>query len=264
MSWEGAVSWLREQADQQALVRACFFDDPLIDAAQRYRASTEWQAMRKLLPLLPARVLDLGAGRGIVCYALASDAYDVTALEPDPSHLVGAGAIRSLAADAGLAIKVVEEWGEELPFNGASFDLVICRQVLHHARDLGQLCRQIARVLKPGGRLIATREHVLSRPEDLSIFLARHPLQSRYGGEHAYCLAEYENSIRRAGLCLKQTFNPLESDINMFPSTVSDYRNALARRLHIPKWLVPQRLIRWIGARSDAPGRLYSFVAVKQ
>lgn len=263
MSWEEAVVWLRGQSGQEALVRDCFFDDPLVDAARRYRASSEWRATREFLVASPARALDLGAGRGIVSYALAMDGFEVTALEPDPSPLVGANAIRELARDAGLAIEVVEEWGEALPFLDSAFDLVICRQVLHHARDLGQLCRQIARVLKPGGRLIATREHVISRREDLPVFLAEHPLQSLYGGENAYFQSEYEDCIRDAGLRLKRSLNPAESDINLFPKTADDYRAELARRSHIPRRLVLPQLVRWLGKRSNTPGRLYSFIAEK-
>ena len=45
------------------------------------------------------QALDVGAGRGIASYALAREGFTVTVLEPDDSHLVGAGAIRSLAEE---------------------------------------------------------------------------------------------------------------------------------------------------------------------
>src|SRR5215475_2584404 len=171
LSWEEAVCWLRDQADQQELVRACYYDDPLLDAARRFAASDEWAATCSYLPRIPAgTALDLGAGRGIASFALAQDGWRVLALEPDPSELVGAGAIRSLAAQTGLPITVVERFGEELPFERDSFDLVYGRQVLHHAQNLPQLCREVWRVLKPNGLFIATREHVISWKSDLSIF----------------------------------------------------------------------------------------------
>ena len=37
MTWEQAVQWLREQPDMQGLVQACYFDDPLAQAAERPR-----------------------------------------------------------------------------------------------------------------------------------------------------------------------------------------------------------------------------------
>ncbi len=262
-SWEEAVVWLRGQPDQQELVRACFYDDPLRAAAERYYASTEWQAIRALIAGKHGTALDLGAGRGISSYALARDGWRVSALEPDPSNVVGAGAIRALAQDAKLDIQVEQNWGESLPYPDATFDLVHGRQVLHHARDLKQLCCEAARVLKPGGIFIATREHVISKKEDLPEFLAAHPLHHLYGGEQAYLLDEYLEAIRSSGLVLTKVLNPYQSNINLYPETVSSLKQSFAGRLHCPAILIPNFLITMLGARSNAPGRLYSFVARK-
>jgi SAM-dependent methyltransferase len=263
MSWEEAVGWLRAQPEQKALVEACFFDDPLLASAERFHASTEWRATRELMGPARGAALDVGAGRGIASYALARDGFAVSALEPDPSDLVGAGAIRALSAESGLPIAVEQQWGESLPFATDSFDLVLCRQVLHHARDLKAFCREVARVLKPGGRVIATREHVLSSMEDLPVFLASHPLHALYGGEHAFLLSDYHDALTGAGLKLTKSLNPLTSDINLFPMTREDHRDILARRFRVPRWLVTDMVMRWVGERMTFPGRLYSFVAVK-
>jgi len=67
------------------------------------------------------------------------------------SAFADAGAIRSLCRETNLDVNVVQEWGERLPFPDSSFDLVYCRQSLHHARDLPRLCREIGRVLRDGG-----------------------------------------------------------------------------------------------------------------
>jgi SAM-dependent methyltransferase len=264
MTWEAAVETLRRDPAQRELVQACFYDDPLSEAADRYWRSSEWAAIRPLLPTPPGAALDIGAGRGIAAYAFARDGWRATALEPDPSAIVGAGAIRALAAETGQAIEVVEEWGESLPFDTARFDAVHCRAVLHHARDLPALCREVARVLKPGGRFIATREHVVSRHEDIPAFQAAHPLHALYGGEYAYRVDEYLSAIRDAGMAVDQVLNPLESDINVFPTTTEEIKRNWARKLHLPiAPLIPDAALRWRGARQDAPGRLYTFVARK-
>jgi SAM-dependent methyltransferase len=264
ISWESAVEWLRGQPERADLVRACFFDDPLAAAAARYAASDEWAAVRRIIGGGRGRALDLAAGRGIAAFALARDGWNVTAVEPDPSHVVGAGAIRSLAEETGTAINVVQEWGERLPFEDASFDLVHCRQGLHHARDLPAMCREIARVLRPGGMFIATREHVISRREDLGAFLASHPLHHLYGGENAFLLSDYTQAIEDAGLQLRQILNPFASEINIFPMSYRELRQAIARQYRCP-WpsLIPDAALRWLGARSQSPGRLYSFAAIK-
>ena len=260
MNWEQAVAWLREQPDQQELVRACFYDDPLPEAARRYHACAEWQAVRRLLPATPGSVLDLGAGRGIAAYSLARDGWTVTALEPDPSPLVGGGAIRELARESGLHLTVVEQWGERLPFADASFDAVHARQVLHHARDLDRLCGEIARVLRPGGAFVATREHVVDREEDLPAFFASHPLHRLYGGENAFPLARYRQALARAGLTVDGVLSPWESDINLYPLTLDDIRQRLAQASGFPfPRLIPNWLLHWKSRRASSPGRLYTF-----
>lgn len=263
LTWEEAVVWLRGQPDRLDLVRACFYDDPLIEAARRYHAGTEWRAVRALLPAAGGSALDVGAGRGISSYALAREGWRVTALEPDPSDLVGAGAIRALAREAGLAIEVRESPGESLPFPDGAFDLVHGRQILHHARDLTRFCTEVERVLKPGGAFLFTREHVISKNEDLSEFLAGHPLHRLYGGERAYPLDDYRRSLESGGLTLTAVFNPYQSDINLYPETRSGLRRRIAGRLRLPAAVVPQALLGLLGAVSDTPGRLYTFVGKK-
>jgi SAM-dependent methyltransferase len=265
MNWEGAVLWLRNQPDQAELVRACFYDDPLIDAARRFHASGEWHAVRELLPRKPGRALDVGAGRGISSYSLAREGWQVTALEPDPSPVVGAEAIRMLARESALDIDVVREWGERLPFADASFDLVYCRQSLHHARDLSRLCAEIGRVLCDGGTFVDTREHVISRPEDLPKFLESHPLHHLYGGENAYMLGQYTSAIESAGIHLRQVLNPLQSDINLFPETRAGVKRRIASRLAFPfPGMIPDFLLGILGGFLNAPGRLYSFAGTRR
>lgn len=265
MTWEDAVVSLRNRPDQAELVRACYYDDPLIEAARRYHASLEWQALRKLLPARRGAALDIGSGRGISAFAFASDGYRTSALEPDPSAIVGAAAIRRLAVEGGLDIDVHETWGEVLPFDDAAFDVVHCRAVMHHARNLNDFVHQVGRVLKRGGMFIGAREHVVSRHEDIPAFQAAHPLHALYGGEYAYRIDEYKTAITEAGLKLTACLNPLASEVNIAPATRNEVKKRLASRLGIPALakLIPDRMLAARGALSGTPGRLYTFVATK-
>jgi SAM-dependent methyltransferase len=265
-TWEEAVLWLRAQPDQAELVRACFYDDPLIEAAERYYATSEWDAVRRLLGQgAGRRALDVGAGRGISSYALARDGWQVTALEPDPSAVVGTRAIEQLSAAAHVPIAVVQEWGEALPFPDSSFDLVYGREVLHHARDLPTLCAEMARVLAPGGTFLATREHVIFRDADLAVFLAQHPLHWLYGGEHAYRLREYKAAIRRGGIRLTRVINPWASAVNLYPRSIDEIARLIHARLpFVPVALMTPSLLGRIGGLLRSPGTAYSFVGVKE
>lgn len=275
-TWEEAVSWLRSQPEKRQLVLDAYYDDPLEEAARRFWRSGEWHSTRALLPgRKGGAALDIGAGRGIASYALAKDGWHVTALEPDPSDLVGAGAIRVLAAQADLPIEVEQTISERLPFADGQFDLVYGRAVLHHIGDLSAACAEFARVLKPGGMFIAAREHVISRDADLPAFLAAHPLHSLYGGENAHQLGFYEAAIQNGGLRLENSFGPLESEINFAPYSPDALVNEIAARaarlplgavfiktaLKLPG--IGGSLIKLLQKFDDRPGRHYSFVAVK-
>jgi len=266
VSWEAAVLWLKSRSEHQALVRDCYYDDPLAAAARRFHAGAEWQAVRAFLPhpLAGMKALDVGAGLGIAAYALAVDGWDVTALEPDPSCIVGTGAIQQLMEDTGDLIKVDQEWGERLPYADATFDIVHARQVLHHAKDLERLCGEVCRVLRPGGIFVATREHVISREEDLEAFQNSHPLHFLYGGENAHTLARYEEALQTAGFRIRHVLSPWESDINLFPQAFQDVRSMVARRLRCPfPRLIPTWMVHRWSRQLETPGRLYTFVGVK-
>ena len=280
-TWEQAVEWLRTRPEHEwrEFVRQCYYDDPVLAAAARFCASEEWSGVKQLLEnWLPGDVLEFGAGRGITSFAFASIGCRVTAVEPDPSSIVGRGAIESLSRFATQPIHTLADWGEHVDIPDESVDIVYCRAVLHHARDLPQLCREAFRVLRPGGVFLAEREHVLDRPEDLQVFLDKHPLHYRYGGEHAYLLRDYQNSICRAGFRLKRSIPPYHHVINFVPPMDLAHLRRMTEQALLKTHVLPRRLanrlagVAWVRGlyartlswRAKTPGRFYSFLAVKR
>lgn len=93
-------------------------------------------------------VLDVGCAGGFMAEAIAKKGGRVTGIDPAREAIAAA---RAHAEKEGLAIRYDIGVGEELPYEDASFDAVVCVDVLEHVADLGQTVREIARVLKPGG-----------------------------------------------------------------------------------------------------------------
>lgn len=101
--------------------------------------------------LAGARLLDVGCGDGALVYAAAARGAEATGLDPDPAMLAAA---RSRATNAGLAATFLEGRAERLPFPDASFDVVASITVLCFVSDAAGAVREMARVLRPGGRLV--------------------------------------------------------------------------------------------------------------
>jgi SAM-dependent methyltransferase len=249
-----------------SLAKDAYFGDPAI-SAQRYHRSAEFQEIRTLIPAKKGRALDLGAGNGILSWALAKEGWDVTAVEPDKSELVGAGAIRQLALQPGIKINVIEAFGEAIPLASAGFDLIVARQVLHHAKSLPAFCKEMARLGKPGTTVLTLRDHVISGPQQLQPFLDSHPLHHRYGGENAFTLSDYRSALLDAGIAIDRQYLSVQSVLNYDPMKPQDIKNKIALSVgalspvaRLAMKIIPDHLLfQIVGHLDRRPGRLVSF-----
>jgi GrpB-like predicted nucleotidyltransferase (UPF0157 family) len=164
--------WLREHAD----------DCTLYEAVKRRLAERTWRSsndyaeaksavvhtiMRRacgegrgprvdafatlLLARLPshARVLEIGAGEGLLAANLAAEGHDVVALDRD---------LRS-------TFPVTEVAFEDYDAPAKSFDCIVAQLVLHHAHDLQEMLEKISQLLKPHG-IIAIDDYGWERSDD--------------------------------------------------------------------------------------------------
>lgn len=99
-------------------------------------------------------VLDIGCGHGASLAAIAARAPKGRVVGADPSPLMVDMAVRRnrRLVRKGRA-KVVVAGAEALPFADDTFDKALCVHVVYFWTDLDACLREIARVLKPGGRL---------------------------------------------------------------------------------------------------------------
>jgi ubiquinone/menaquinone biosynthesis C-methylase UbiE len=112
----------------------------------------EHQLILSLMGELPGRrVLDVGCGDGALVCAASARGAEATGVDPNPAMLVAA---RELAARAGVRAAFMEGRIEHLPFPDISFDIVTAVTVLCLVPNAAVAVREMARVLKPGGRLV--------------------------------------------------------------------------------------------------------------
>ena len=100
-------------------------------------------------------LVDLGTGTGSVAFAAAARAGDtgrITAVDISPEMLAKA---RALAAGLSLqSIQFEEGRAEAIPVGDSSQDVVLASLSLMYVIDRGAAAREIARILRPGGRFV--------------------------------------------------------------------------------------------------------------
>jgi SAM-dependent methyltransferase len=113
----------------------------------------EWERRRAML-LAEARagerVLDLGCGAGRFVGALRR-----AGAEPVGVEIARAALERAARNAPGADLRLLEPDGS-LPLEHGSADLVWCSEVLEHVADTDHVLLEVRRVLRPGGRLLAT------------------------------------------------------------------------------------------------------------
>jgi demethylmenaquinone methyltransferase/2-methoxy-6-polyprenyl-1,4-benzoquinol methylase len=102
------------------------------------------------------RVLDVATGTGLVARALV-ESYGCAVVGLDQSRDMLAGARRALAKtpDLGRRIELVQGEAERLPFADGEFDHLTFTYLLRYVDDPAATLVELARVVRPGGRIAA-------------------------------------------------------------------------------------------------------------
>jgi SAM-dependent methyltransferase len=144
------------------------------DAYERARPEYPAAAVRWLAGAEPADVVDLGAGTGKLTRGLVALGHRVTAVEPLAEML-------ERLRRAVPAARPVAGSAEQIPLPDASVDVVACAQAFHWFDQQAAL-REIARVLRPGGRVALvwnTRDSRVSWTAVLSATIGSETVESR-------------------------------------------------------------------------------------
>jgi ubiquinone/menaquinone biosynthesis C-methylase UbiE len=130
------------------------------------------------------RILDAGAGTGRITGALVASGWSVVALDASPEML-------NRLREAHPEVEAVNAaLGTTLPFDDDTFDAVVAMRVLKYVDDMDCALRELARVVRPGGRV--------------AVEFANRRSCARFGyGDapiHLVTLREADRRLRAAGL----------------------------------------------------------------
>ncbi|GAA4826117.1 class I SAM-dependent methyltransferase [Streptomyces ziwulingensis] len=142
--------------------------DRVADDYDRMRGGMERgrQAAAQLAgDLAPGPVLEVGVGTGIVAAGLAELGHEVHGVDVSPPMLARAAERLPGRVTAGDA--------RALPFADGTFGNLVFTHVLHLVGDMPRALREAARVLRPGGRLLAVHGDPAADPDELVAVLDR-------------------------------------------------------------------------------------------
>jgi ubiquinone/menaquinone biosynthesis C-methylase UbiE len=152
-------------------------------------------AMRTaLLAQARGRVVEIGAGTGVNVGLYGEGIEDLTLVEPDP-HMAARLRARLAEGGGGAAKHLIEAPAESLPFPDDTFDTAVATLVLCTIPDPVAAIDELARVLKPGGRLLFI-EHVRSDDPARARWQDRLEKPWRFMADGCYCNRDTEANLR--------------------------------------------------------------------
>lgn len=149
------------------------------------------------------RILEIGCGDGTLWNEnMAKLPQNISAVLSDISEGMLRDVRRRIGSDSRFSFKAFD--CHRIPFASDSFDLVIANHVLFYCDDIAKVCREVSRILVPGGRFLCSTygaSHMqeitaLVQEFDSRIQLSGDALYARFGLENgAELLAPYFSEI---------------------------------------------------------------------
>jgi len=137
-----------------------------VGAVMSFGQDPRWR--RALVDAIAARsgmrILDVATGTGMVAFELASRGADVVGLDQSEAMLDLARAKLRAAPELHDRLSFVVGEAEELPFSDGEFDALSFTYLLRYVDDRAATMRELARVVKPGGRIAMVDFGVPSNP----------------------------------------------------------------------------------------------------
>ena len=158
--------------------------------------------------LPPGRALDAACGSGRHTAYLCARGHQVYGVDASP-HMLERARKRAPGAD------LREGDLTRLPFEDAHFDVAVCSLALTHCADLGPPIRELARVLRPGGRLILSDQHpAMTGLGNTALFLDA-ALSPAIVKSHAHLHSDYLDAFRSSALDVRGCDEPRYTEAHL-------------------------------------------------
>jgi len=191
--------------------------------------------IQRYIDISGQRIVDVGCGGGILTEGLARKGADVLGIDLS-EDLIDIADLHSLESGVNAHYQKIsaETLAEQQP---ASFDHVMCMEMLEHVPDPASIIDACARLVKPGGMVFLSTLNRQPKAYVLAILLAEHVLQMLPKGTHDYKTfikpSELSQSARRVGLQLEDMvgieYNPLTKIFNLGKDIGVNYIAAFKR-----------------------------------
>lgn len=218
------VSAVPRQDDLDA-VRREYADESGLSArialwARRPGPQPQDVAFDEVVAARPQRVIEVGCGRGEFAERLVKAGLDVVAIDQSPRMV-------ELTAARGVDARLGEVQG--LSFAARSFDAAVANFMLYHVPQLDRGLSELARVLRPGGVLVAATNGVQQLAE-LWELVGRDLLSDR---ADLFMRETGESSLRRHFTTVRRI--DFDSTIELTASEMRDYIAHSVRHKHLAR-----------------------------
>ncbi len=234
---ESASAWVSSMGDRGDISRAFILDRPMLDLVGDPSGLS---------------VADIGCGEGRFSRMLSSRGARVVGLDPTLPLLLSA----SCRGNEGFILGA----SESIPLRSGMFDIAISYLVLIDVQDVASACREMARILKPGGRLLIANLNPFATAKKgcpgwvkdeegtrlhfaVDDYFDERPYELAWGGIKIinwHRTAEtYFTALLEARLVLSRYLEPKPNaeDVAVEPSLASELRVPL---FHVMEWQKPR------------------------
>jgi len=222
--------------DAQATVQAQF--GRAATAYVHSRGHAEGDDLERIVELARATpddaVLDIATGGGHTALAFAPHVREVVATDLTAQMLAAAEAF--VRGQGVSNVRFEHADAEALPFADASFDIVTTRIAPHHFPNPQQYVREVARVLRPGGRFVLD-DNMAPDDAELSAFMNRFEQWRDPSHVRAHSVGEWRTWIEAIGMRLEHA-DPLQRKRYDFPTWSERMHMPTAERAALETWLI--------------------------